>query len=75
VADHGKGKIPKATCSHGDPICRKRGKCHREEERPQPSPGSKGSNGSNGSNGSKAKVRPAKPDMNLVKLEATAKAE
>jgi hypothetical protein len=28
-----------------------------------------------GGNSSKAKVRPAKPDMNLVKLEATAKAE
>jgi hypothetical protein len=31
--------------------------------------------GSKGSNGSKAKVRLAKPDTNLVKLKATAKAE
>jgi hypothetical protein len=42
------------------------GKRHREEEPPNPLPGSKGS---------KAKVRPAKQDANLVKLEATAIAE
>jgi hypothetical protein len=47
----------------------KPGKLHREEERPNPTPGSKGSNSS------KAKVRLAKPDIILVKLEATAKTE
>jgi hypothetical protein len=74
VATHGKGKIVKATCAlwhmrvpfagkatHGNFTGRRSG--------PNPSPGSKKSNSS------KAKVRPAKPDMNHVKLEATAKAE
>jgi hypothetical protein len=69
VADHSKGEDPQGdvlAVAHASPICGKRGKHHREEERPQPSPGSKGS---------KAKVRPAIPNANLVKLEATAKAE
>jgi hypothetical protein len=52
--------------AHGCLICGKRGKLHREEERPQPSPRSKES---------KAKVRPAKPDTKLTNLEATAMAE
>jgi hypothetical protein len=43
---------------------------HPEEERPQPSPGSKGSNSS------KAKARPpVKPDKYLAKLESEYRAE
>jgi hypothetical protein len=72
VSDHDKGKIPKATCSLWHmrvPFAGNAGKVTGRRNGPNPPPGSKGSNGS------KAKVRPAKPDTNLVKLEATAKAE
>jgi hypothetical protein len=71
VAAHGKGKIPKATCAlwHMRVPFTTQGNFTGRRSSPNPPPGSKGSNSS------KAKVRLAKPDMNLVKLEATAKAE
>jgi hypothetical protein len=67
VTVHGKGKIPKATCSLWHmrvPFAGNVGNCTRRRNGPNPP-----------SKGSKAKVRPAKPDTKLVKLEATAKAE
>jgi hypothetical protein len=72
AADHGKGKIPKVTCSLWHmrvSFAGKAGNVTGRRNGPNPPPGSKGSNSS------KPKVRAAKPDMNLVKLEATAKAE
>ena len=72
VADHGKGKIPKATCLLWHmrvPFAGNAGNVTGRRNGPNPPPGSKGSNSS------KAKVRQAKPDMNLGKLEARAKAE
>jgi hypothetical protein len=69
VADHSKGKIPKATCSLWHmrvPFAGNAGNITGRRNGPNPPPGSKGS---------KTKVRPAKPDAKLVKLEATAVAE
>jgi hypothetical protein len=53
--------------AHAGPVHGHAGKLHREEERPQASPGNKGNNGNN--------VRPAKPDKYLIKLEAEYQAE
>jgi hypothetical protein len=72
MADHGIGKIPKATCSLWHmrvPFEGNAGNITGRRNGPNPPPSSKGSNGS------KAKVRPAKRDMNLEKLKAMAKAE
>jgi hypothetical protein len=72
VADHGKGKIPKVTCLLWHmrvPFAGNAGNVTGRRNGSNLPPGSKGSNGN------KAKVQLAKPDMNLVKLEATAKAE
>jgi hypothetical protein len=65
VADHGKGKIPKATCTlwHRPVPFKTQGNFDGRRSGPNPPPGSKGSNSS------KAKVRPAKPDKYLVKPE------
>jgi hypothetical protein len=66
VADHSKRKILKATCSLWHmrvAFVGNAGHFTGKRNGPNPPPGSKGS---------KAKVRPAKPDANLVKLEATA---
>jgi hypothetical protein len=70
VADHNKGKIPKATWLLWHmrvPVAGNAGNVTGRRNGPNPPPGSKGS---------KAKVvRPAKPDTKLAKLEATAMAE
>jgi hypothetical protein len=66
LADHGKGKIPKATCAlwHMQvPFTAKlQGNFNGRRSGPKPPPGSKGNNCNN--------ARPAKPDKYLVKLEA-----
>jgi hypothetical protein len=66
VANHGKGKIPKATCTLWHmrvPLTGKsQGNFTERRSGPKPPPGSKGNNGNN--------ARPAKPDKYLVKLEA-----
>jgi hypothetical protein len=71
VADHGKGKIPKATCVlwHMQvPFAGKsQGKFTGRRSGPRPPPGSKGNSSIN--------VRPAKPDKYLVKLKAEYRAE
>jgi hypothetical protein len=69
VADHSKGKIPKATCSLWHmrvPFAGNAGIVTGRRNSPNLPPGSKGS---------KAKIRPAKPDTKLTQLEATAMAE
>jgi hypothetical protein len=71
VADHGKGKIPKAMCTLWHmrvPLTGKlQGNFTGRRSGPKPPPGSKGNNGNN--------ARPAKPDKYLVKLEAEYRAE
>jgi hypothetical protein len=71
LADHSKGKIPKATCSLWHmrvPFAGSTGNVIGRRNGPNPPPG--------GSKGSKAKVvQPAEPDTKLAKLEATAMAE
>jgi hypothetical protein len=71
VADHGKGKIPKATCALWHMrvpfVDRSQGNFTGRRSSPKPPPGSKGTNSSN--------ARPAKPDKYLVKLEAEYHAE
>jgi hypothetical protein len=73
VADHGKGKIPKATCAlwHMRVLFagKTQGNFTQRRSGPNPPPSSRGSNSSN------AKVRPAKPDKYLIKLKAKANAE
>jgi hypothetical protein len=71
VADHGKGKIPKATCSLWHmrvPFTAKwQGIFTGRRSGPKPPHGNKGNNGNN--------VRLAKPDGYLVELEAEYQAE
>jgi hypothetical protein len=71
VADHGKGKISKATCSlwHMRVPFTATGNFTGRRSGPKPPPGGKGNNGSN--------ARPAKlkPDKYLAKLEAEYRAE
>jgi hypothetical protein len=70
VADHGKGKIPKATCSlwyMRVPFTAAQGNFTGRRNGPKPPPGGKGNNGSN--------ARPAKQDKYLTKLEAGYRAE
>jgi hypothetical protein len=74
VADHSKGKIPKATCSLWHMRIRFAGNAGGAGN----ATGRRnGSNHPSGSKGSKAKVaaRPVKPDAKLAKLTATAMAE
>jgi hypothetical protein len=63
VANHGKGKIPKATCTLW----------HMRV--PFASPGGKSQGNSTGKGNSSNNARPAKPDKYLVKLEAEYRAE
>jgi hypothetical protein len=74
AADHGKGKIPKATCVLWH-MRVSRWQAKPRETSPGGGAGPTLSPSARRSNSSKAKVRPAMPDMNLVKLEATAKAK
>jgi hypothetical protein len=69
VADHGKGKIRKATCSlwHIWVPFTATGNFTMKRSGPKPPPGGKGNNGSN--------ARPAKPDKYLAKLEAEYRAK
>jgi hypothetical protein len=70
VANHGKGKIPKATCllCHMQvPFTATQQNFTRRSSGPKPPPGGKGNNGSN--------ARPAKPDKYLAKVEAEYRAE
>jgi hypothetical protein len=69
VADHSKGKITKATCSLWHMLVPFAGNAGNVTGRRN------GLNLPPGSKGSKAKVRPAKPDTKLAKLEATAMAK
>jgi hypothetical protein len=71
MADHGKGKIPKATCALWHmrvPFkAKSQGNFTGRRSGPKPPPGGKGSNGNN--------TRPAKSDKYLVKLEAEYRAK
>jgi hypothetical protein len=66
VTDHGKGKIPKATCAlwhmRVSFAGKSQGNFSGRRSGPKPPPGSKGNNSSN--------VRPAKPDKYIFKLKA-----
>jgi hypothetical protein len=70
VADHGKRKIPKATCSLWHmrvPFTATQGNFTGRRSRPKPPLGGKGNNCSN--------AKPAKPDKYLAKLEAEYRTE
>jgi hypothetical protein len=64
VADHGKGKIPKATCLLWHMCVQFTGNFTGRRSSPKPPPGSKGNHGSN------ARPVKSKPDKYLAKLEA-----
>jgi hypothetical protein len=69
VADHGKGKIHKATCLLWHMHVPFEGNFTRRRSGPKPPPGSKGNNGSN------ARPTKPKPDKYLAKLEAEYRTE
>jgi hypothetical protein len=69
VADHGRGKIPKATCSLWHMRVPFAGNFIGRRSGPKPPPGGKGNNGSN------ARPAKAKPAKYLAKLEAEYRAE
>jgi hypothetical protein len=75
VADHGKGKIPKATCLLWHMRVLFEGNITGRRSGPKPPPSRKGNNGGKGNNGSNARLDKPKPEKYLDKLEAVYRAE
>jgi hypothetical protein len=75
VADHGKGKIPKATCLLWQMRVPFAGNFTGRRSGLKPPPSNKENNGGKGNNGSNARLAKPKPDKYLAKLEAEYRAE